>query len=133
MVCSAGTAHPVTWIAWLSGVCSSQAQNLSSAGVRIELRRIMAMTGGAGVVDAPAGGEERAGILGLRRRERALRGVDQASRRLHPSIMIARTALAHERAAGFGEHRRRITHGVPLLLGAWRDLLGAFLGGDRLH
>ena len=31
IVCTVGTTHPALWIAWLSGVCSSQEQNLSSA------------------------------------------------------------------------------------------------------
>jgi len=31
IVCTVGTTHEVLWIVWLSDVCSSQEQNLSSA------------------------------------------------------------------------------------------------------
>src|SRR5262252_2780867 len=86
IVCTDGTTHPAPWIAWLSGVSSSQVQNLSSAGVRIELRRVLPMTGCAGVVDAPPGGKHRIGVFRLRRFERFFCGIDQSPSRLHPSV-----------------------------------------------
>src|SRR5438552_5421225 len=123
IVCTAGTTHDVVWIAWLSGVCSSQEQNLSSACVRIQLGRIAPMTSRARIVDLASGGKYGRGIFRLGGLERRLRGDRQATRRGEPLALIPGAALHHQQVRRFDEHRSAVTHRIPFLLRLRRDLL----------
>src|SRR5437588_5228149 len=132
IVCTAGTTHSALWIAWLSGVCSSQEQNLSSAWVRIQLRRIPPMARRANIVDLSSGGKYPRGIFRLGGLEGFLRGFSQAARRGDPLALISRAGLHHEQVRRFDEHCGAVAHGIPLLLRLRSDFLGALLGDDGL-
>src|SRR5258706_7673653 len=132
IVCTAGMIQPAVWIAWLSGVCSSQAQKLSSAGVRIELGSVAPVAGGAGVVDAAAGVEDALRILRRDRLERLVGRFAQAERRPGPLVAVARAAFERQQERRLVQGGGAVTHRLPLLVGLRRDLLGALLGDDRL-
>src|SRR2546427_2936662 len=132
IVCTVGTTHPALWIAWLSGVCSSQEQNLSRAWVRIQLGRIPVMACSAGIVDLPSGGKYPRGISRPGGLERFLRSFSQAARRGAPLVLIPGAGLHHEQVRRFDEHRGAVAHGIPLLLRLRSDFLRALLGDDGL-
>src|SRR2546427_6130612 len=132
IVCTVGTTHPALWIAWLSGVCSSQEQNLSRAWVRIQLGRIPVMACSAGIVDLSSGGKYPRGISRPGGLERFLRSFSQAARRGAPLVLIPGAGLHHEQVRRFDEHRGAVAHGIPLLLRLRSDFLRALLGDDGL-